>query len=74
MSPTLQFCAVIPVYNHERTITRVVEYLQTVGLSVFLVDDGCNAACAEELDRLSVLPDLPTRAATKNPRQREEQI
>jgi glycosyltransferase involved in cell wall biosynthesis len=50
------FCAVLPVYNHERTIAVVVEHLRGAELAVFLVDDGSSAACAEELDRLGALP------------------
>ena len=33
-------CAVIPVYNHERTIAAVLQGVQRHGLPVFLVDDG----------------------------------
>lgn len=49
-------CAVIPVYDHEHAIGVVVQSLLSQGLPVLLVDDGCNAACALELQRLSALP------------------
>jgi glycosyltransferase involved in cell wall biosynthesis len=49
-------CAVIPVYNHERTIAAVLAGVQKSGLHVFLIDDGCNAQCSAELRRLSHLP------------------
>ena len=53
--PTTGFsaCAVIPVYNHERAIGAVFEGVAAQGLHVFLVDDGCNAMCRRELERLS---------------------
>lgn len=51
-------CAVIPVYNHEHAIGAVFEGVAAHGLHVFLVDDGCNPACAQELQRLSRLPQV----------------
>lgn len=49
-------CAVIPVYNHERTVAAVVARVREQGLPVVLVDDGCSALCAQELERLSRMP------------------
>ena len=46
-------CAVVPVYNHPGTITKVCCELSEIGLSVLLVDDGCSAQYAVELDTLS---------------------
>lgn len=51
-------CAVIPVYNHEHAIARVVEAVRAAGLPCILVDDGSGAACARELDRLAVASDV----------------
>ncbi len=51
-------CAVIPVYNHERTVAAVVAKVREQGLPVVLVDDGCSAACAQELERLSRMPQI----------------
>lgn len=51
-------CAVIPVYNHERTVAAVVARVQEQGLPVVLVDDGCSELCARELERLSRLPNI----------------
>jgi len=51
-------CAVIPVYNHERAIAAVVDGVAAHGLHLFLVDDGCSQACANELVRLSQRPDV----------------
>jgi len=45
-------CAVIPVYDHERTVARVLQAVRSAGLPVFLVDDGSHASCARELERL----------------------
>jgi glycosyltransferase involved in cell wall biosynthesis len=46
-------CIVIPVYDHEHAIARVVVSLRADGLSIILVDDGSHAGCARELDRLA---------------------
>ena len=52
-------CAVIPVYNHEHAVGRVVDAVRAAGLPCVLVDDASNAACARELDRLAGLgPDV----------------
>lgn len=59
-------CVVIPVYNHEHAIGTVVAGLRAQGLPVLLVDDGCSPACAEELQRLSALPEVTLRRHTTN--------
>lgn len=46
-------CAVIPVFDHERTIAGVVTAVRASGLPCLLVDDGSGPACARELDRLA---------------------
>lgn len=46
-------CAVIPVYNHERAIGRVVSGVRAAGLPCLLVDDGSNEDCARVLDDLA---------------------
>ena len=46
-------CAVIPVYDHERAVGRMVESLRQQGLTVLLVDDGSGPSCAAELKRLA---------------------
>jgi glycosyltransferase involved in cell wall biosynthesis len=51
----LQICAVIPVFNHERTVGQVVTAVRHADLPCILVDDGSAKACALELDRLSTL-------------------
>lgn len=56
ISPRFSPCAVIPVYNHEHAIGAVLEGVVAHGLPVFLIDDGCNDACARELQRLSERP------------------
>lgn len=43
-------CAVvIPVFNHERTIARVVQEALQLGFPVFVIDDGSTDAIAEQL-------------------------
>ena len=49
-------CAVIPVYNHETAITRVVEALLAADLPCILVDDASSPACAAVLDALGQRP------------------
>lgn len=49
-------CAVIPVFNHEDAVGRVVAALRAVGLPVLLVDDGSQASCARVLDQLAEAP------------------
>lgn len=46
-------CAIIPVFDHERTIAQVVAAVRESGLPCLLVDDGSGEACARELDRLA---------------------
>ncbi|HXA93851.1 MAG TPA: glycosyltransferase family 2 protein [Steroidobacteraceae bacterium] len=46
-------CAVIPVYDHEHAVGRVLGAVRAAGLPCFLVDDGSGPACARELDRLA---------------------
>ena len=52
-SPSFSPCAVIPVFDHERTIAQVVAAVRESGLPCLLVDDGSGAACARELERLA---------------------
>lgn len=49
----MRLTALIPVYNHERAVGAVLDGLLAHGLDVLLVDDGSNATCAAELDRLA---------------------
>lgn len=49
-------CVVIPVYDHEHAIAKVVESIRLQGLPILLVDDGSGEACARELQLLEALP------------------
>ena len=51
-------CVVIPVYNHEGAIASVVHSVRACLVHVFLVDDGSDAGCASELERLAKLPEV----------------
>ncbi|HUN27809.1 MAG TPA: glycosyltransferase family 2 protein [Steroidobacteraceae bacterium] len=46
-------CAIIPVYNHERAVGRVLAGVRAAELPCFLVDDGSSPRCAAELERLA---------------------
>ena len=48
-------CVVIPVYNHEHAIGKVLAQVLEHGMPCILVDDGSSPACAAELDRLAEL-------------------
>ncbi|WP_411883738.1 glycosyltransferase family 2 protein [Polaromonas sp. YR568] len=45
--------AVIPCYNHPKTIGSMVDAVHAHGLEVVVVDDGSDAACAKVLDELA---------------------
>jgi glycosyltransferase involved in cell wall biosynthesis len=53
MSERFTPCGVIPVYNHEHAVGRVLAAVRTAGLPCLLVDDGSDSACARELERLA---------------------
>ena len=46
-------CVLIPVYNHERAVGRVVQAARAEGLPCVLVDDGSSAECAKVLDAIA---------------------
>ena len=46
-------CVVIPVYNHEHAIGKVLAQVLAHGLPTILVDDGSSPACAAVLDALA---------------------
>lgn len=48
-----EFCAVVPVYDHEHAVAGTVARLREHRLDVILVDDGSGPACAAVLDRLA---------------------
>jgi glycosyltransferase involved in cell wall biosynthesis len=53
--PTSSFnpCAIVPVFDHEHAVARVVMAVRAAGLPCLLVDDGSGPGCARELDRLA---------------------
>lgn len=54
----MEFCFLIPVYNHPHTVTQLVDALQPFHLPVLLVDDGSEPQTAAELDRLAERHDV----------------
>lgn len=46
-------CAIIPVYDHEHAVSRVVAAVRAAGLPCLLVDDGSGPVCAGELQRIA---------------------
>ena len=46
-------CALIPVYNHERAVRKVIDRLLPLNLEIIMVDDGSSKACAQVLDALA---------------------
>ena len=45
-------CAVIPVYNHEKTVGAVMDAVLGQGLPCIVVDDGSSEQCGEFIDAL----------------------
>ncbi|WP_144635813.1 glycosyltransferase family 2 protein [Bordetella genomosp. 13] len=64
-APDHRLCAVIPVYNHGRTVRAVVRRIRALDIPCVLVDDGSEPDCAAELDALHAegLATLVRRAA-----------
>jgi glycosyltransferase involved in cell wall biosynthesis len=52
-TPSFHPCAIVPVFDHEHAVARVVAAVRAAGLPCLLVDDGSGPACARELDRLA---------------------
>jgi glycosyltransferase involved in cell wall biosynthesis len=46
-------CAIVPVFDHEHAVARVVDAVRAAGLPCLLIDDGSGPACARELDRIA---------------------
>ena len=51
-------CALIPVYNHGRTVAAVARGLRAQGLPCVLIDDGSEPDCAAVLDALAREPGM----------------
>ena len=50
---SIRVCAVIPSYNHWQAMPAIVEQLRTLGLAIFIVDDGSAAPAQAALAALS---------------------
>ncbi|MDD5113885.1 MAG: glycosyltransferase family 2 protein [Methylobacter sp.] len=46
----MKTCIVVPVYNHEEAIPKVVEKLKAFELPCFLINDGSSLQCAQVLE------------------------
>lgn len=54
MNPNgMKTCIIIPVYNHEHAIVKVVEKVKAFGLLCFMVNDGSSIACSQMLADLA---------------------
>jgi glycosyltransferase involved in cell wall biosynthesis len=49
----MKTCVIVPVYNHETAIVRVVEQLKPFNLFCFLVNDGSLVACTRILQQIA---------------------
>ena len=49
----LRVCVIVPVYDHEGALPRLVDRLRDSGLTCWLVDDGCHPACAQLITALT---------------------
>lgn len=64
---SIDACAVIPVYNHGRTLFRLMETLRESGLPAVLVDDGSNAETKADILRLlQAFPEINHVSLPKN--------
>lgn len=45
----MKTCIIIPVYNHEAAIAKVLANLKPFGIPTFLINDGSSAPCAQVL-------------------------
>lgn len=48
-------CVIIPVYNHHLKIAEIVKHLRAQNLACYLLDDGSDHACQQELKALSCI-------------------
>ncbi len=48
-------CLLIPVYNHEKPLTTILQRLAAYRLTCILVDDGSQASCAHAIHQLARL-------------------
>jgi glycosyltransferase involved in cell wall biosynthesis len=55
MIPPFNPCLLIPVYNHEAALPKVVEQLAAYKLPCILVDDGSQESCADIIRHLATL-------------------
>jgi len=46
-------CVIVPIYDHERALPRLVEALRATGLTCWLVDDGSHPPCARVIEQLA---------------------
>lgn len=49
----MKCCVIVPVYNHEAAIAKVLEQLKPFQLPCFLVNDGSSDSCSSVLKQLS---------------------
>ncbi|MCS3902362.1 putative LPLAT superfamily acyltransferase/GT2 family glycosyltransferase [Methylohalomonas lacus] len=45
----MNICALIPSYDHYRELPRIIEYLRTLQLAVFIIDDGSGTTAARAM-------------------------
>ncbi|GAB2502156.1 glycosyltransferase family 2 protein [Arenimonas alkanexedens] len=66
MSTDFNPLVVIPVFDHEHAIGKVVARLRAHGADCLLVDDGSSAACAAILDDLATQPGVSLLRLARN--------
>ena len=49
---SISICAVVPTYNHDQVLPRVVSALRERGLPIVIVDDGSTSPASENIARL----------------------
>jgi len=49
----VKYCFIVPVYNHQHAITKVIENLKPFAKHCFLINDGSSAECSKVLQGLA---------------------
>ena len=49
----MKYCVIIPVYNHQQAIGKVIDKLKPFGLHCFLINDGSSSECSTVLQQIA---------------------
>lgn len=49
----MKYCVIVPVYNHQQAIGKVINKLKSFGLHCFLINDGSSPECSVVLQKIT---------------------